>query len=97
MWPYTSTSAIPGKDVRGRRGLMAAARGWGKSTLQKEMLLRGREQALFDAAVRREAPFAGLYALANQARARWALEHLIERLHRGEPLSTRLDFVEAAP
>lgn len=53
-------------------------------------------QRLFERFVREQAPFAGLYALANQARARWALDYLIQRVNSGAPLSTRLEFVPPA-
>jgi hypothetical protein len=58
---------------------------------------RVRPEAVFRRLLEREAPFAGLHALSNLARARWALDFAIERLRRGGPLSTRLEFVEAKP
>lgn len=67
------------------------------SCIRPRDVLRGRPaidpQRLFEAAVRREAPFAGLHVLVAVERARWALDYALARLAAGGPLSTRLDFV----
>jgi hypothetical protein len=96
MWPYTTRSVIPGKDVRGRRGALLERRRRGKAD-EFLAILSGGPQGFFERAFRREAPFAGLYVLSSLARARWALDFAIERLRRGGPLSTRLEFVEQHP
>jgi len=70
-------SCIPSRDVL--RGLRWTSIDWSAEERFRRLLAR-------------EVRFAGLHALSNLARARWALDFAIARLAAGGPLSTRLDF-----